>query len=206
MLQNNLQIGSNYKIWNFLNKNFLLAIRNNFHIIDLEQTLFNYRKINYFLKWMVSNRGIVAIFSDDLAITNYSRFLFSKSKYKYIIYFAKKWIGGFLTNFKHLRKRQLIDQNVVRLKRLPDVIFALKIAKGSWMIREANSLHLPLVSVIDSEDNPSGVTYVLPGNNKSVYATIVYLNIVKHLLYMQILESRLLIYIKRFFKTSGKKI
>ena len=50
---------------------------------------------------------------------------------------------------------------------LPDLIFVLDTVKEQIAIQEATKLNIPIAAIIDSNSNPDGVTYPIPGNDDS---------------------------------------
>ncbi len=54
------------------------------------------------------------------------------------------------------------------MNRLPDVIFIIDTKKEEIAIAEANRLGIPVVAVVDTNCNPEGVDYVIPGNDDAL--------------------------------------
>jgi small subunit ribosomal protein S2 len=57
---------------------------------------------------------------------------------------------------------------------LPDAIFIIDVGYHKIAITEANKLGIPVVGVVDTNHNPEGVTYVIPGNDDSSRAIRLY--------------------------------
>jgi small subunit ribosomal protein S2 len=57
---------------------------------------------------------------------------------------------------------------------LPDVIFVIDVGHEKGAITEANKLGIPVVGVVDSNNSPMGVNYVIPGNDDSTQAIRLY--------------------------------
>ena len=57
---------------------------------------------------------------------------------------------------------------------LPDVIFVIDVGHEKGAITEANKLGIPVVGVVDSNNSPVGVNYVIPGNDDSTQAIRLY--------------------------------
>lgn len=58
---------------------------------------------------------------------------------------------------------------------LPDVLFVIDADHEHIAIKEANNLGIPVVSVVDTNSNPDGVDYVIPGNDDAIRAIQLYL-------------------------------
>ncbi len=50
---------------------------------------------------------------------------------------------------------------------IPDVIFVIDVGHEDIAVREANRLGIPVVGVVDTNNNPDDITYVIPGNDDS---------------------------------------
>jgi small subunit ribosomal protein S2 len=57
---------------------------------------------------------------------------------------------------------------------LPDMIFVIDVGHEKGAITEANKLGIPVVGVVDTNNSPAGVNYVIPGNDDSTQAIRLY--------------------------------
>ena len=58
---------------------------------------------------------------------------------------------------------------------LPDALFVIDAEVEHIAIKEANNLGIPVVAVVDTNSNPDGVNYVIPGNDDAIRAVDLYL-------------------------------
>ncbi len=58
---------------------------------------------------------------------------------------------------------------------LPDAIFVIDAEVEHIAIKEANNLGIPVIAVVDTNSNPDGVNYVIPGNDDAIRAVELYL-------------------------------
>ena len=58
---------------------------------------------------------------------------------------------------------------------LPDALFVIDAEVEHIAIKEANNLGIPVVAVVDTNSNPDGVSYVIPGNDDAIRAVDLYL-------------------------------
>ncbi len=58
---------------------------------------------------------------------------------------------------------------------LPDAIFVIDADHEHIAIKEANNLGIPVVAVVDTNSNPDGVDYIVPGNDDAIRAVSLYL-------------------------------
>ena len=57
---------------------------------------------------------------------------------------------------------------------LPDAMFVIDVDHERIAINEANKLGIPVIGVVDTNSNPDGVDYVIPGNDDSIRAIQIY--------------------------------
>lgn len=61
---------------------------------------------------------------------------------------------------------------------LPDILFIIDTNKEAIAIQEANRLNIPVVAIIDSNSDPKGITYPIPGNDDAGRAIALYCDLV----------------------------
>ena len=57
---------------------------------------------------------------------------------------------------------------------LPDALFVIDVDHERIAITEANSLRIPVIGVVDTNSNPDGVDYPIPGNDDAIRAIELY--------------------------------
>jgi small subunit ribosomal protein S2 len=57
---------------------------------------------------------------------------------------------------------------------LPDIIVVIDTNKEEIAVKEAMKLHIPVVAVIDSNSDPDGVDYMIPGNDDALRSINLY--------------------------------
>lgn len=60
------------------------------------------------------------------------------------------------------------------MKGLPDAMFVIDVGYQKGAIVEANKLGIPIVGIVDTNHNPAGVQYLIPGNDDSSQAIRLY--------------------------------
>ena len=79
------------------------------------------------------------------------------------------------------RERVKLSRNLEGIKnmnRLPGALFVVDAKKEKIAVAEANKLGIPVVAVLDSNSNPTGVTYPIPGNDDAIRAIALYCDLV----------------------------
>lgn len=60
------------------------------------------------------------------------------------------------------------------MKGVPDLIFVLDVGYEKNAICEAKKLGIPVVGIVDSNNSPENVDYIIPGNDDSIRAVKLY--------------------------------
>src|SRR5438105_468776 len=71
------------------------------------------------------------------------------------------------------REREALEKNLAGIKqmaKLPDVIFIIDSKKEEIAVREANRLGIPIVAIVDTNCDPAGIDYIIPGNDDALRA------------------------------------
>ncbi len=61
---------------------------------------------------------------------------------------------------------------------LPDIMFVIDTNKEAIAVKEANKLNIPVVGVIDSNSDPEGITFPIPGNDDAIRSISLYCELV----------------------------
>ena len=79
------------------------------------------------------------------------------------------------------RQKEKLDLTLGGIKNMngiPDAIFIIDTNKEAIAVLEANNLNIPVVAVCDSNSNPSGVDFPIPGNDDALRAISLYCDLV----------------------------
>jgi len=57
---------------------------------------------------------------------------------------------------------------------LPDALFVIDVDHERIAIKEANKLGIPVIGVVDTNSDPDGIDYVIPGNDDAIRAVQIY--------------------------------
>jgi small subunit ribosomal protein S2 len=75
------------------------------------------------------------------------------------------------------RERDKLERALGGIKEmggLPDILFIIDTNKEALAVQEANKLGIPVVAVIDSNSDPQGISYPIPGNDDAIRAIQTY--------------------------------
>jgi len=60
----------------------------------------------------------------------------------------------------------------------PDVLFVIDVCKEELAIAEAKKLGIPVIAICDSNADPDGISYVIPGNDDATKAIKLYCDLI----------------------------
>jgi small subunit ribosomal protein S2 len=75
------------------------------------------------------------------------------------------------------REKDKLDRSLGGIKdmnRLPDAMFIVDVGHEKIAVAEARKLGIPVVGIVDSNNSPEGIDYVIPGNDDSIRAIQLY--------------------------------
>jgi small subunit ribosomal protein S2 len=75
---------------------------------------------------------------------------------------------------RELAKLQRSLGGIKELAALPDAMFVIDVGYQKGAVAEANKLGIPVIGVVDTNHNPEGIDYVIPGNDDSSRAIRLY--------------------------------
>jgi small subunit ribosomal protein S2 len=79
------------------------------------------------------------------------------------------------------RERDKLDRSLGGIKDmggLPDLLFVIDTNKEDIAIKEARRLNVPVAAVVDTNCDPDGITYVVPGNDDASRAITLYCDLI----------------------------
>ncbi|MBB2175899.1 30S ribosomal protein S2 [Gluconacetobacter johannae] len=208
LLEAGVHFGHHTRRWNPRMAPFLFGVRNQVHIIDLQQTVPMLDRALKAIRDTVAGGGRVLFVGTKRAAADQIAEAAKRSGQYYVNH---RWLGGMLTNWKTitgsikrlrqiddmlggdthgLTKKEVLDitRNREKLERslggikemggLPDILFVIDTNKEKLAVEEANKLGIPVVAVLDSNSDPRGVTFPIPGNDDAIRAIALYCELV----------------------------
>jgi len=208
LLEAGVHFGHHTRRWNPRMGPYIFGVRNQVHIIDLQQTVPMLDRALRAVRDVTASGGRVLFVGTKRAAAEY---VADSAKRCGQYYVNHRWLGGMLTNWKTitgsikrlrqieemlggdvqgLTKKEVLDitRDQEKLERalggikdmggLPDILFIIDTNKEKLAVEEANKLGIPVVAVLDSNSDPQGVTYPIPGNDDAIRAITLYCDLV----------------------------
>lgn len=75
------------------------------------------------------------------------------------------------------RERDKLERSIGGIKDmggLPDALFVLDVGYEKIAIREAKKLGIPVIGIVDTNNNPDNIDYLIPGNDDAIRALTLY--------------------------------
>ena len=88
--------------------------------------------------------------------------------------FAKLTKREALTRTREMEKLERSLGGVKNMGGLPDALFIIDVDHESIAIKEAKNLGIPVIGIVDTNSNPDGVDYIIPGNDDAIRAVTLY--------------------------------
>ena len=204
LLEAGVHFGHHTRRWNPRMAPYLFGVRNQVHIIDLQQTVPMLDRALRAIRDVTAAGGRVLFVGTKRAAADQ---IAEAAKRCGQYYVNHRWLGGMLTNWKTitgsikrlrqiddllagntegLTKKEVLDitRDKDKLERalggikdmggLPDILFIIDTNKEKLAVEEANKLGIPVVAVLDSNSDPTGVTFPIPGNDDAIRAIALY--------------------------------
>ncbi|MAK45451.1 MULTISPECIES: 30S ribosomal protein S2 [Spongiibacter] len=83
-----------------------------------------------------------------------------------------------LMRHRDMEKLERSIGGIKEMSGLPDALFVIDVDHERIAIQEANKLGIPVFGIVDTNSNPDGVDYVIPGNDDAIRAIKLYVTAV----------------------------
>ncbi len=204
MLEAGVHFGHRSRFWHPKMKRYIYATRNGVHIINLEKTLPMFNDVLNFVSKTVAAGGSILFVGTKRAasniikeealrcgmpyvnrrwlggmMTNYKTIKASIKRLKDLEFLAEENFAQFgkkegLMMAREMEKLESSLGGIKDLGGIPDVVFVVDIGHEKNAVKEAQKLNLPIIGIVDSNHNPEGIDYIVPGNDDSIRAISYY--------------------------------
>ena len=204
MLEAGVHFGHQTRFWNPKMAPFIFGHRNKIHIINLEKSLPMFQEAQKYAKQLVANRGTVLfvgtkrqareIVAEEARrcgmpyvetrwlggmLTNFKTVKTSLKRLKDMKAQQEAGLDSMskkeqLMFSREMQKLEKDIGGIQDMNALPDAIFIIDVGYHKIAVSEAKKLGIPLIGVVDSNHNPEGIDYVIPGNDDSAKAVTLY--------------------------------
>ncbi len=75
---------------------------------------------------------------------------------------------------REMEKLEKVLGGIKNMKGLPDALFVIDVGHEEIAVNEANKLGIPVFGIVDTNNSPDGIDYVIPGNDDAIKAIRLY--------------------------------
>ena len=210
LLEAGVHLGHKTLRWNPKMKKYIFGEKNSIHIIDLTQTVDFIKSALAQVHKVIASGGKILIVStkkqaseqvSELAketgqffvnyrwlggmLTNWNTIQNSIKRLKKLddqlskenLGFTKKEIIKF---GKEKEKLQRSLGGISEMKKIPDLIFIIDTNIESLAVAEAKKLNIPIIAILDTNSDPTGIDFPIPGNDDARRSINLYCELLKN--------------------------
>jgi len=97
-------------------------------------------------------------------------------------YFEKLTKKEALIKTREMDKLEKTLGGIKKLGRLPDALFVVDVGYEDTAIKEANKLGIPVIGIVDTNNSPDGIQYIIPANDDAILSIDYSLSLVSNLI------------------------
>ncbi len=209
LLEAGVHLGHKTLRWNPKMKKYIFGKRDSIHIIDLTQTLeLTNMALEKIYNTIVNNGKILFISTKKQASESIASLAKETDQYfvnyRWLGGMLTNW-GTISNSIKKLQKinldlvaenrgftkKELLKMTVQRdklqrslggiseMKKVPDLVFIIDTNYESLAIKESIKLNIPIIAILDTNSDPEGIDFPIPGNDDARRSIDLYCNLIK---------------------------
>jgi small subunit ribosomal protein S2 len=208
LLEAGVHFGHHTRRWNPKMKPFIFGIRNGVHIVDLTKTVPLLQRAMETVRDVAAQNGRVLFVgtksqASELVAEAAKRCGQYYVNHRWLGGMLTNWqtisvsikrlreldekLGGDLIGLTKKetlqlsRERDKLERAMGGIKEMggvPDLLFVIDTVKEDIAILEARKLGIPVVAILDSNSDPDGITFPIPGNDDAIRAISLYLELI----------------------------
>jgi len=208
LLEAGVHFGHHTRRWNPKMSPFIFGVRNGIHIIDLQQTVPMLHAALGAVRDVVAGGGRVLFVgtkrqASDIVADGAKRCGQYYVNHRWLGGTLTNWktITASIKRLRELddtlgaedsprtkkellgltRERDKLERSLGGIKEmggLPDILFIIDTNKEAIAVEEGTKLGIPVIAVVDSNSNPDGITFPIPGNDDAIRSISLYCDLV----------------------------
>ena len=209
LLEAGVHLGHKTLRWNPKMKKYIFGKRDSIHIIDLTQTLELTNSALEKVHNTISSGGKILFISTKKQASEAVAHLAKETDQYYVNYrwlggMLTNW-GTISNSIKKLNKinidlssenrgftkKELLKMSgqrdklqrslggIIDMKKIPDLVFIIDTNYESLAIKESIKLGIPIIAILDTNSNPDGIDYPIPGNDDARRSIDLFCNLLK---------------------------
>ena len=209
LLEAGVHLGHKTLRWNPKMKRYIFGKKDSIHIIDLTQTLdLIQNALNKIYEVIKSGGNILVVSTKKQAAESVAELAKDTSQfyvnYRWLGGMLTNW-GTISNSIKKLdkinldlkaenrgfTKKELLKMSLLRdklerslggiskMKKIPELVFIIDTNYESLAIKESIKLGIPIIAILDTNSDPQGIEYPIPGNDDARRAINLYCDLIK---------------------------
>jgi len=208
LLEAGVHFGHHTRRWNPKMQSYIFGVRNGVHIIDLEQTVPQLARALQAIRDVAASGGRVLFVGTKRQAQEAVSDAAKRCGQYYVDHrWLGGMLTNFKTISQSIKRLRELDERITqpeagitkrelleltrdrdKLERalggikemggLPDILFVIDTNKEAIAVQEANKLKIPVVAILDSNSDPDGIAYPIPGNDDAMRAVHLYCQLV----------------------------
>lgn len=204
MLDAGVHFGHQTRFWNPKMAPYIFGHRNKIHIINLEKSLPMFEEALKFTRQLSANRGTILMVGTKRTardtvvqeaeragvpfvnqrwlggmLTNFKTVKISLKRLKEMKVQQEAGLDTLskkeqLMFAREMEKLEKDIGGIQDMPALPDALFIIDVGYHKIAVQEARKLGIPVIGVVDTNHSPEGIDYIIPGNDDSSKAVIMY--------------------------------
>jgi small subunit ribosomal protein S2 len=169
-------LGHSTSLWNPMNQRYIFGVRQGVHIISLEVTAAHLRRAAKVVEGVAYHGGLILFIGTR---AGHAPSVVKAASMAKGCHLFEKWIPGTITNGDQILHKcgiKAVDKDDERLdgfdekiadwKALkPDLVVCLNPLENYILLHECGANNIPTIGVIDTDADPTWVTYPIPAND-----------------------------------------
>ena len=209
LLEAGVHLGHKTLRWNPKMKKYIFGKRDSIHIIDLTQTLELAKVALEKVHEVISNNGKILFVSTKKQASEAIAEVAKETDQYFVNYrwlggMLTNW-GTISNSIKKLNKinsdlssenrgftkKELLKMSgqrdklqrslggIMEMKKIPDLVFIIDTNYESLAIKESIKLGIPIIAILDTNSDPDGIDFPIPGNDDARRSIDLYCNLMK---------------------------
>ncbi|KAL7275852.1 hypothetical protein RUND412_001197 [Rhizina undulata] len=177
LLSTGAHLGHATSLWNPANQRYIFGVRNGIHILSLDIIASHLRRAAKVVEGVAQSGGAILFVGTR---PGQERCVVTAAKNSGGYHLFEKWIPGTITNGQRIVGRGRVverdgrdrvvkdvqDPDAVR----PDLVVCLNLLENYVLLHECGLYGIPTVGIVDTDCDPTWVTYPIPANDDSLRA------------------------------------
>ncbi|KAI0382372.1 hypothetical protein F5Y04DRAFT_270355 [Hypomontagnella monticulosa] len=179
LMASQAHMGHHASLWNPANARYIYGIRQGIHIISLEQTAAHLRRAARVVEEVAYRGGLILFVGTR---PGHTPIVTQAARLARACHLFTKWTPGSITNSEVIlagMEMQMLDENdepvmgferhlMERRPLIPDLVVCLNPLENYVLLHECALVNVPTIGVIDTNTEPTWVTYGIPANDDSL--------------------------------------